>query len=383
MTFLPFFTCLFWLVLNPFIHKKERPLRILQLLIACLGLSTLSEAELTYGCGREQIIFYFIRQFVTIMIIPVAVIYIQAVEQPKKRTYALVWASVPASMSIAQIALLMTYGSDMFLDCVTTHTNILTLGKEQTAIEFLIHLSSFWIFYGVLTVELIAFGVYTILRATRGTISIQHRSILAVIIIYTVTEAMQLSHSTVKTWISVIMLLIMSVAIYLMAFTTLLDEKADISFSDFIRMSLRLVPGEKKADDRSSGKKKITTIAPVIEIQKPIQPDDNYLKTKFEELIIGNKLYLKKGIRVADVAKILVTNRTYISKLVNDTYGMSFSDYINTLRIRYAQEYLVQNPDAKQSDMAATCGFPDASAFNNAFKKITGVTPKIWLATKQ
>ena len=79
---------------------------------------------------------------------------------------------------------------------------------------------------------------------------------------------------------------------------------------------------------------------------------------------------------------MLETNRTYVSRLVNNTYNMSFSDYINTLRIDYAEQYLMHNRDAKQSDIATACGFPNASAFNNVFKKITGVTPKIWLATR-
>ena len=47
-----------------------------------------------------------------------------------------------------------------------------------------------------------------------------------------------------------------------------------------------------------------------------------------------------------------------------------------------AEQYLLHHRDARQSDLAAACGFPNASAFNNVFKKITGVTPKKWLATK-
>ena len=54
----------------------------------------------------------------------------------------------------------------------------------------------------------------------------------------------------------------------------------------------------------------------------------------------------------------------------------------NTLRIDYAEQYLIHNKGAKQTDIAAACGFPNASSFNNIFKKITGVTPKIWLATR-
>ena len=110
--------------------------------------------------------------------------------------------------------------------------------------------------------------------------------------------------------------------------------------------------------------------------------DEEYLKIKFEDLIITEKLFLRQGIRLSDIASMLETNRTYVSRLVNNTYDMSFSDYINTLRIDYAKQYLLNHRDAKQSDIATACGFPNASAFNNVFKKTTGVTPKIWLATQ-
>ena len=109
--------------------------------------------------------------------------------------------------------------------------------------------------------------------------------------------------------------------------------------------------------------------------------DEEDLRIRFEDLIVTEQLFLKQGIRISDIASRLETNRTYVSRLVNNTYNMSFSDYINTLRIDYAEQYLLHHRDARQSDIAEACGFPNASAFNNVFKKITGVTPKIWLAS--
>ncbi len=378
---MPFLTCLFWLVLNPFVHKKDRSFRLLQMLLTSIAVSTLAEAELTFGGDTEQLIFYFVRQFFTIIVIPVAVIYIQSIGHPSKKTFTLTWASIPATMILAQIALLLTYGREPFLQCITAHTNILTLGKEHNAVEFLIHLCTFWLFYGILTIELITFGIFTILRKSPGETSLPHKSISALITAYAAIEALQLSMTEDKTWISAIMLIILSASIFFMAFSTFLHNRTDISFREIASLSFKLVPEDYDQGSMISAKslKEIASSVSVAPQQE--SPDDNYLKARFEELIINNRLYLKKGIRVSDVAKMLQTNRTYISKLVNDTYGMSFSDYINILRIKFAQEYLIEHPDARQSDMAATCGFPDASAFNNAFKKVTGMTPKIWLVT--
>jgi YesN/AraC family two-component response regulator len=58
---------------------------------------------------------------------------------------------------------------------------------------------------------------------------------------------------------------------------------------------------------------------------------------------------------------------------------MSFPEFLNTLRIDYAKQYIKNHPNAKQEEIARSCGFLSASSFNNIFRKITGMTPKTWV----
>ena len=109
--------------------------------------------------------------------------------------------------------------------------------------------------------------------------------------------------------------------------------------------------------------------------------DDDSLLSRFEHLIFGKQLYLEPGLTLVDVAEKLHTNKTYVSRLVNNTYEMPFPDLVNTLRVDYAEQYIVAHRDARQNEIAMACGFSSASSFNNIFKKVTGMTPKIWLAT--
>ena len=67
--------------------------------------------------------------------------------------------------------------------------------------------------------------------------------------------------------------------------------------------------------------------------------------------------------------------------MVNNTYNLGFPELLNTLRVDYAEQYLLSHRDAKQEEVALACGFLSASSFNNIFKKITGVTPKVWLVS--
>ena len=108
---------------------------------------------------------------------------------------------------------------------------------------------------------------------------------------------------------------------------------------------------------------------------------DDSLVTRFQTLMLNEQLFLQPSLSLADVADRLRTNKTYVSKMVNNTYNLGFPELLNTLRIDYAEQYLLSHRDAKQEEVAKACGFLSASSFNNIFKKITGVTPKVWLVS--
>lgn len=109
--------------------------------------------------------------------------------------------------------------------------------------------------------------------------------------------------------------------------------------------------------------------------------DGNSLLSRFQHLMLDTQIFLQPRLTLGDVAELLGTNKTYISKLVNTTYNLSFPELINTLRVDYAEQYILAHRDAHQDEIATACGFLSASSFNNTFKIITGVTPRIWVAS--
>ena len=109
--------------------------------------------------------------------------------------------------------------------------------------------------------------------------------------------------------------------------------------------------------------------------------DDDSLLAKFQDLMMNKKLFLQPKITLDDVADKLNSNKTYVSKIVNSTYKMGFPELINTLRVDYAEQYILMHREAKQNEVARNSGFLSASAFNTVFKKVTGVTPRVWIAS--
>ena len=92
--------------------------------------------------------------------------------------------------------------------------------------------------------------------------------------------------------------------------------------------------------------------------------------------------YLNSELKVQDIADALGTNRTYISNCIRSQRGCSFSQFVNTYRIEYAQQLLRQYPDKKIAEVSMASGFSTESSFFRAFKAVTGMAPKEWMATK-
>lgn len=103
------------------------------------------------------------------------------------------------------------------------------------------------------------------------------------------------------------------------------------------------------------------------------------LAKKFRLLIKEQKPYLKEGLVMEDVAKILGTNRTYVAQMVKEEFGQTFSSYMNTCRVEEAKR-LIEKEGNKRTlqEIAYQSGFNSVSTFNKVFKSVVGVAPSEW-----
>ena len=93
------------------------------------------------------------------------------------------------------------------------------------------------------------------------------------------------------------------------------------------------------------------------------------------KLVDDEKLFLYPNLKVSDLATRLHSNRNYIYHAINVEMGVSFSDYINGLRVDYAAQLLDANPDLSINEVIIKSGFTSSSAFYRNFKKFKGITP--------
>ena len=88
-----------------------------------------------------------------------------------------------------------------------------------------------------------------------------------------------------------------------------------------------------------------------------------------------DKLFLDQDLTINKLAKELGINRTYLSQVINEFYNKNFSSFINEFRIKEATKRLLQDRNITIEAVSNDVGFKSKSAFNNAFKQYTGVTP--------
>jgi AraC-like DNA-binding protein len=130
----------------------------------------------------------------------------------------------------------------------------------------------------------------------------------------------------------------------------------------------------------------IGNVVPRMIVHKPVKKYANSRMSKEEVDRIVNmlqtiiqieKVYLDPEITIDRIAELIPCSRHHLSQVLNEQMKQSFYDYINTYRVKEAQLLLLdhQRAEHKIASIAYDAGFNSISAFNDVFRKLTGLTP--------
>lgn len=93
--------------------------------------------------------------------------------------------------------------------------------------------------------------------------------------------------------------------------------------------------------------------------------------------------FTKNEVSLTYLANYIGTNTKYLTEILKQHKGKSFSNYINGLRIKYIAKVLYENPkyrEYKISHLAELSGFSSREVFATVFKKETGLTPSFYIS---
>lgn len=92
-----------------------------------------------------------------------------------------------------------------------------------------------------------------------------------------------------------------------------------------------------------------------------------------------NENYSRK-ITLDDLSAHVRLNKSYFSQLFHKEMGMSFGDYLESVRIKRAQQLLRENK-ASMAEISELVGFSNQNYFTKVFKRTTGATPSQYRST--
>lgn len=97
---------------------------------------------------------------------------------------------------------------------------------------------------------------------------------------------------------------------------------------------------------------------------------------QLENLMVTKKLYLDGKLTVDELAKEIGSNRSYLSRIINEHSGYNFNNFVNSYRINEAVRILSgPDGDIPLKALAIELGFNTISTFYSSFQKEIGMTP--------
>ena len=91
------------------------------------------------------------------------------------------------------------------------------------------------------------------------------------------------------------------------------------------------------------------------------------------------RAFLDSSLSLKTLSAMLETNQTYLSNVVNRYFGCNLKELVNTYRVEYAKE-LLRSGRCPIEEVPVRSGFGSKSPFYVAFGKVTGMTPRQYVA---
>lgn len=106
--------------------------------------------------------------------------------------------------------------------------------------------------------------------------------------------------------------------------------------------------------------------------------DDARLISSLIELFEREKLYRNADVKIGNVAIMLGTNKTYLSRALNTRVGKNFCQFVNFYRVREICQLYLEDMSRDIRKISESSGFSSPSNFSIVFKYSTGFSPCDW-----
>lgn len=201
-------------------------------------------------------------------------------------------------------------------------------------------------------------------------------------------------------------IIIIAVVVILLIVVTFLviisrhKKRLSAAYNDLYRHHSATLEKEKRTNDRileleshlTQAESFVPDTPPVEEMEKSGEsggveiPDSlkEYLRHQIPLVMGRSEIFCDPAFSIARLAEEVNSNTTYLSKFINETYGMNFRSFLNEYRIKESMWRLADKTGQYSSQtikaIGESVGFKSQSAYIAAFTKFTGMKPSIYQA---
>lgn len=171
-------------------------------------------------------------------------------------------------------------------------------------------------------------------------------------------------------WCILGLTLVMVVALYIPVLTYISEPISLILYIYLAAKMLNYIPRKIEKVRKDSVENDAAEESPQV-----VKPD---LSKKLEPLVkawIEKKGYVRPDLSIVEVARDMGTNQNYLSRYLNSHLNMTFSVWLNSLRVEESKKLLTNPQNLSIEDIGKLVGFPESYNFSRWFKTVTGETP--------
>nr|NQU91303.1 helix-turn-helix domain-containing protein [Bacteroidota bacterium] len=188
-------------------------------------------------------------------------------------------------------------------------------------------------------------------------------------------QEVEISGMTIRqknTQISIFIVVIIVVLALLIVIFVLFRQKSR-SYAALVRQNLKSLEIEKKLEESIVQNRDETS--PELSVQDQRLKD---LSIRLKKFIVEEKPYLWAEVNMEEFCLKLDTNRTYLSKVINDQFNQSFQELLCEYRVRAARDLLADpsNNLLSVEGIGEMAGFNNNATFHRKFKGLVSLTPK-------
>ena len=88
--------------------------------------------------------------------------------------------------------------------------------------------------------------------------------------------------------------------------------------------------------------------------------------------------HFTEDIDVPSICAHFQIGKTHLYEIAKQCYNTGIAEHIRNLRIEKAKSLLTNRPKMQISEIASECGFSDYNYFITVFKRVTGMSPKVY-----